>query len=210
MACSHSRPPGSSSSVVIRFRRGSKWKTACRLCSRSACAASTSSPSSATATSRALSPGSPSRRQPSASRCAVALLQRSAVRSSAEKGSRETPSGCDAPGRSSCPVGPQRVDAHPALGQGAGLVGADDVGRAERLDSGQPLHKRPSPGHPPHSDREREGDRRQQSLGDVGDEQADRKGDGVVEGKAGERCSDCEEDEPRGDRDHRRSEARPG
>ena len=46
--------------------------------------------------------------------------------------------------------------------------------RAERLDRAEPLHERAAPGERRDADGQRERDRRQQPLGHVGDEQADR------------------------------------
>jgi len=104
---------------------------------------------------------------------------------------------------------PQRPHAHPPLGQRAGLVGADHVGRAERLDRGQPLDQRPPPRHPSHADGQRQGDRRQEALGHVGDQQADREGRRVAEREAGDRAADGEEDNPGGDRDRRDQQGHP-
>ena len=70
-------------------------------------------------------------------------------------------------------VGPKPVHRHAALGERAGLVGADHVGRTEGLDRGQALDERPPPSHAPDADRQSKRDRRQQALGDVGHQQAD-------------------------------------
>ena len=92
--------------------------------------------------------------------------------------------------RSSSPSGVQIRDrAHPVLGQRPGLVGADDRRRAERLDRAQPLDERAAAREARHADRERERDRRQQPLGHVGDDQADREGDRVVRAGARRRAS---------------------
>ena len=77
------------------------------------------------------------------------------------------------------------------------------VGRAERLDRAQPLDERAAPREPGHADRERERDRRQQPLGDVGDDQADREDERVVERQAGREPADRQEREADGDRDER-------
>ena len=100
-------------------------------------------------------------------------------------------------------AGQQMRDPHPALGQRPGLVGADDVGRPEGLDGCEPLDERAPLGHPPDADGERERDRRQQSLRNVGDEQADREGEGVVERKPGDRGADQQEHQAGGDGDQR-------
>ena len=80
---------------------------------------------------------------------------------------------------------PDVGDAHAVLGQRAGLVGADHVGRAERLDRAQALDDRAAPHELAHPDRERERDDRQQSLGHVADEQADGEDDRVADRQAG-------------------------
>ena len=84
---------------------------------------------------------------------------------------------------------PHARGAHPVLGQGARLVGADDGRRAERLDRREPLDERALPGELGHPDGERERDRRQQPLGDVGDDQTDREAGGIVQRESGERAS---------------------
>ena len=84
---------------------------------------------------------------------------------------------------------------HPVLGQRARLVGADDVGGAERLDRAQPLDERAAAGEHRHADGERERDRRQQALGDVGDDQADREVERVLERQAGDEPADRQERE---------------
>ena len=70
---------------------------------------------------------------------------------------------------------------HPVQGQGAGLVGADHGGRAERLHRGEALDQRALAGEHPHADGQGQGDRRQQALGHVGDQQADREVQRVAE-----------------------------
>ena len=69
---------------------------------------------------------------------------------------------------------PDLDDPHPVTGERPGLVGADNVGRTERLDGAETLHQRAAPGQLPDAGCQRERDRRQQPLGDVGDEQPDR------------------------------------
>ncbi len=104
-------------------------------------------------------------------------------------------------------VGPQQLRAHAPLGQRAGLVAADDVGRAERLHRGQALDERPPPGHAPDADRQRERDRRQEPLRDVRHEQADREGQRVLERQARGCHAEHEEDHAGADR-HDRDELR--
>ena len=98
-------------------------------------------------------------------------------------------------------VRPQQLDRHPPLGQRPGLVRADHVSRAERLDCRQPLDQRAAARHPPDADREREGDRRQQALGHVRDEQPDREGERIVERQPGDRDPHGQEDDARDHRD---------
>jgi len=66
---------------------------------------------------------------------------------------------------------PRRGHRQPALGEGAGLVGADHTGRAEGLHRGQPADDDAAVGHPPGAERERGGDGRGQALRDGGDGQ---------------------------------------
>ena len=96
---------------------------------------------------------------------------------------------------------PDARRAHPVLGQGAGLVGADHGRRAERLDRREPLDERALSGELGHPDGECERDRRQKPLGDVGDDQTDREAGGVVEGEAGDEPADRQKGKPRGDGD---------
>ena len=78
------------------------------------------------------------------------------------------------PGLASPPRGPDGGDAHPVLGQGAGLVGADDRGGPQGLHRRQPLDQGAAAGHLAHPDGQRQGDGGQQSFRDVGDQQPDR------------------------------------
>ena len=66
---------------------------------------------------------------------------------------------------------------HPVLGQGAGLVGEDDGGRAQRLDRRQTLDQRVLPRHAPHAARERERRDDRQALGNGRDGKRDRRFD---------------------------------
>ena len=72
---------------------------------------------------------------------------------------------------------PQPPDRHLVLGERAGLVGADDGGAAEGLHGRQPADDRPAAGHPRDPDRQGDGDRRRQALGDGADGQRDRCGE---------------------------------
>ena len=69
---------------------------------------------------------------------------------------------------------PEPGDLHPVFGEGAGLVGADHVGRAEGLHRAQPLDDRPPPDQVADPDRQRERDDRQQALRHVAGDQPDR------------------------------------
>ena len=64
---------------------------------------------------------------------------------------------------------------HLALGQRAGLVGADDTGAAERLDGGHLADQRVALGHFVHGDRKSAGNDRGQRLRNGGHGQRDRK-----------------------------------
>ena len=151
-------------STVISRRRGSKWKVA----ARAGGIGGSSGASRSAARSRAISVGSPDPLVRSA------LVQ---VRSTAA-----IAVALAALGRWWADAVPDGVDAHPVLGQGPGLVGADDVGRPEGLDRAQPLDQTAVPRHLGDADGEREGDRGQQPLGDVGDQQADREHRGLARG----------------------------
>ena len=76
-----------------------------------------------------------------------------------------------------------RHDAHPVLGERAGLVGADHAGRSEGLDRAEPLHERAAACEDPNAERECERDRREEALGDVRDDQTDCEHRGVGEGR---------------------------
>jgi hypothetical protein len=73
---------------------------------------------------------------------------------------------------------------HAVLGQGAGLVGADHGGRAQRLHRGEVLDQNAFPRQALAGHGQRQGDGRQQSLGDVGDDDADREHGAVPERQA--------------------------
>ena len=70
-------------------------------------------------------------------------------------------------------VGPDRLERHLGLGEGAGLVGGDHVSGAESLDAGEVLDERLGLGHALHADRQ--GDRQggRQALGDECDHDAE-------------------------------------
>ena len=71
-------------------------------------------------------------------------------------------------------VQPNLGDGHAVLGEGAGLVRADDADRAERLDRRQPPHDRVDLDHPLDAEREHDGHDGGQALGDRRHRQRDR------------------------------------
>ncbi len=99
--------------------------------------------------------------------------------------------------------GPERCGAHPVLGDGARLVGADHRRRAERLDGREPLDERPPRGELTHADGQRQRDRRQEPLGHVRDEQADREDHRIADREAGDERADRDEREAHGHGDER-------
>ena len=66
-----------------------------------------------------------------------------------------------------------RAHGHLVPGERAGLVGADDRDRAQRLDRRQAAHDGVAPRHPLHADSERDGKDRRQAFGDRRHRQAD-------------------------------------
>ena len=78
----------------------------------------------------------------------------------------------------------QAPDGHLVPGQGAGLVRADDGGRAERLDGGQPADEGAHAGHALHAQRQRHGGDGGQPLGHGRDGQRDADLQHVQEGVA--------------------------
>ena len=69
------------------------------------------------------------------------------------------------------PIGPQAADAHPALGDRAGLVGAHHVGGTENLDDGEGAYERVAPEHAARAEGECQGHDHRQALRDGGDRQ---------------------------------------
>ena len=65
------------------------------------------------------------------------------------------------------------ADCHLVSGERTGLVRADDRDRAQRLDRRQAPNDGVAPGHPPHADRERDGEDGRQALGDRRHREAD-------------------------------------
>ena len=178
-----SSSPSRSSTVDISFSTGSKWNSP-----RPSLAAPSVDVGAEVARRRAAAPPRSGRRSASPSlaeagvvagghrrrRVDAAFAVRAAI-------VRRPHAGSGARGRARGRRLQIRVDPHPVLGQGAGLVGADDVGRAERLDRAQPLDHRALADQPAHADGERQGDHRQQALGDVADDQPDREDDRVAD-----------------------------
>ena len=77
---------------------------------------------------------------------------------------------------------PERGHGHLVLGQGAGLVRADDARGAERLDCGEAAHDGAAASHALHADGERDRHRHGKSLGDHGDHLADGDHEHIREG----------------------------
>ncbi len=75
---------------------------------------------------------------------------------------------------------PHRDGTHPILGQRSGLVGADHVCGSERLHRAEALDERSPARQGAHGDSQGERDDRQQALGDVPGQQADREHDAVL------------------------------
>ena len=199
-------PSGRRWTVVMRLRslsKGTSSERGYRAESRAA-----SRPSLAAAASSAASVGSPTAVQSSASssawsrpwrpggRRAASLHRAAAVSSSARSGAvcgGDVPCRGGGSGRrgeyplpsmvASPPVGVHSAPRHhPALGQGAGLVGGEHGHRAERLDGGEPADQGVAGGHPPGAQRQREGDHGRQGLGDGRDDEADRGDDHQLDG----------------------------
>ncbi len=93
---------------------------------------------------------------------------------------------------------PPALQPHAVARECAGLVGADHVSGAERLDGAEPFDHRALPGQQPYAECEREGDGGQQSLGDVGHQQAHGEDDRVRDRQAGGHADD-EEDRAQAD-----------
>ena len=83
------------------------------------------------------------------------------------------------------PVAPDVRGGHLAGRERAGLVGADDGRRAERLDGAQALDQRVRGGHPLHPDGQRDRHHRRQALGHEGDHDAEGIEERVDERRAG-------------------------
>jgi hypothetical protein len=99
---------------------------------------------------------------------------------------------------------------HLAGRERAGLVGADDGRRAQRLDRAQPLDERALGRHALHPSRQRYRHHRRQALGHESDHHAERVQEGVDERRAGEQPEPQQQraqgdghdrDAPRGDGD---------
>ena len=68
--------------------------------------------------------------------------------------------------------GPQVIDSHLVLGEGAGLIGADNARRAQSLNGAELLHQGVALAHALNGHGERQRDRGQQALGNKGDDHA--------------------------------------
>ena len=175
-----------STSAAARDRSG----RCARRC-RSRRATVTFAPSSSAACSSPTSVASP-RDLPDWCRSMSAVVQAASVyESSASTGSAATAAaGSPSVSRSTSPAAVRIADRpHPVLGQRSGLVGADHGRRAQGLDGAQALDERSPAGQARDADGKREGDGRQESLRDVGHDQADRERRRVLEWKAGERAT---------------------
>ena len=91
---------------------------------------------------------------------------------------------------------PDQGRLHPVLGQSAGLVGADHVGRAERLHRAEPLDDGAAAGQGADGDGQRQGDHRQQPLGDKSRHEPNREDDGVDQRQPGREGRERDEDDP--------------
>ena len=85
-------------------------------------------------------------------------------------------------------AGPDLSNAHPVLGDRAGLVGADEGGRPQRLDRLQPSDQRMLIGHLLGADGQRQRDGRQQPFGHQRHGDPDRKDEPIGGGGIQERC----------------------
>ena len=92
--------------------------------------------------------------------------------------------------------GPDAFDVHPVFGQGARLIGADHVRRAERLDGAEPFHDSAAANQFAHADREGQGDHGQQPLGNIADQQPDGEHDPGRQGQSGDKGRDRDERQP--------------
>ncbi len=80
-------------------------------------------------------------------------------------------------------IHPQTGDSHHILGQGAGLVRADDRGRTERLDGGQAADQRIAVDHLAHAQRQTDRYHGCQAFRHGSDGQADRDHETIQKGR---------------------------
>ena len=62
-------------------------------------------------------------------------------------------------------IGQHRHQHHPVFGQGARFIRADDIGRPQGLDCGEPVNQGITARHPPHATRQSQGCNNRQALG---------------------------------------------
>ena len=149
----------------------------------------TSAPSDAAALSNASSVGSPFGPDPSA--CIEVGIAAGGHASWRGRGVRRRPARTWVCVSVDVDVAVERGDGHDAhaiLRERAGLVRADHAGRSEGLHRAEPLHESTATCEHPNAERQRERDRRQQTLGHVRDDETDGKHRGVGEGQTGEPC----------------------
>ena len=189
------RRPAKSSTVVISFSRGSKWKSRDRAARRSA--------------SRHRRRGRRRLEQRDLGRIAGRAPDRvvqAAGRGARARRNRRRRSPSSSRPRRPASRPPRRIRfsvSVPVLSVQITVVAPSVSTALSRLTSA------PRARQPPHADRERERDRRQQPLGHVGDEQADREDQRVAERQPGDEHPERDERDPDDDRDQRRSATPP-
>jgi len=96
-------------------------------------------------------------------------------------------------GRESASPDPHVPGGHAVLGERAGLVRADDRDRPEGLHRGEPLHEALLADHALDAERQRERERRQQTLRDIGDDDAKSEEESLAHGENARRHAEGEE-----------------
>src|SRR3990172_772055 len=98
------------------------------------------------------------------------------------------------------PPDPHASGGHAVLGERAGLVRADDRDRPERLHRGEPLHEALLADHALDAERQRERERRQQALRDIGNDDAQSEEESLAQGEDARRHAEGEESGAEGSR----------
>jgi hypothetical protein len=179
------------SRLTHRIWAGSSGRASPATRGNRSCSSPVSRPALAAAASRAASVGSPTAVHASLAlsggRSAASLHSAPAVSRRIRSGA--WPGGERAPGPGQLAVrcvpgagdlrlgavrGPGPANHHVALGQGAGLVAAEDGYRPQRLHGREPPDERVTGGHPAGAERQGQGDYRGQGFWHGGDDQADR------------------------------------